>query len=281
MFESIKNILVSLTEEGRNESTSALEFAFVLGERADAHLTVHAASLRLKLPSAMVSRMAAKLVAEENRQLVALAERLASEAQREAGLSGISCSIEVPHLGFVELRAALISQARVHDLSIFDTQESLLRPDSGLIESTLFESGRPVLIVPSDQGAAAIPKRVLIAWDGSAKAARAVAEALPFLKAAEAVEIFTIVGEKDLSNSVPGAELAPRLAHHGIKITVKDRPLMRAGDVSDTFKDQIGLSRADMVVMGAYVHSRLHEWILGGLTRSMLIGSPVLVLMSH
>lgn len=280
MFEFVKNILVSLTEEGRNESKSALAFAFLLAERAGAHLTIHAASLRLKLPSAMVSRMAAKLVAEENRRLAVLAERLASEAQREAGLSGISCSIEVPHLAYADLRATLISQARVHDLSIFDAQESLLMPNSGLIESCLFESGRPVLVVPNGH-LPAVPKRVLIAWDGSSRAARAVADALPFLKAAEAVEIFTIVGEKDLSNSVSGAELAPRLAHHGIRVSVKDRPLLRGGDISDTLKDQIGLSRADTVVMGAYVHSRLQEWILGGLTRSMLVGSPVLMLMSH
>jgi nucleotide-binding universal stress UspA family protein len=280
MLESIKNILVSLTEEGRNESTSSLAFALLLAERVGAHLTVHAASLRLKLPSALISRMAAKLVAQENRRLEALAERLASEAQREARLSGISCSIEVPHLAYADLRATLITQARVHDLSIFDEQENLLMPDSGLIEATLFESGRPILIVPRNHPTG-FPKHVLIAWDGSARAARAVADALPFLKAAEDVEIFTIVGEKDLSNSVPGAELAPRLAHHGIRVSVKDRPLFRGGDVSDTLKDQIGLSRADMVVMGAYVHSRLQEWILGGLTRSMLVGNPVLVLMSH
>jgi nucleotide-binding universal stress UspA family protein len=280
MFESIKNILVSLTEEGRNESTAALTFAFSLAERADAHLTVHGASLRLKLPSAMVSRMAAKLVAEENRRLAALAERLASDAEREARLSGIPCAIEVPHLAYADLRAALIAQARVHDLTIFDAQESLLMPDSGLIESCLFHTGRPILIVPNDYSPT-LPKRVLVAWDGSASAARAVADGLPFLKAAEAVEIFTVAGEKDLSNSVPGAELAPRLAHHGIRVSVKDRPLLRGGDASDTLKDQIGLSRADMVVMGAYVHSRLQQWILGGLTRSMLIGSPVLVLMSH
>ena len=153
-------------------------------------------------------------------------------------------------------------------------------PDSGLIEAALFERGRPILIVPRNH-LIGLPKHVLIAWDGSARAARAVADALPFLKAAEDVEIFTIVGEKELSDSVPGAELAPRLAHHGIKVSVKDRPLFRGGDVSDTLKDQIGLSRADMVVMGAYVHSRLQEWILGGLTRSMLVGGPVLVLMSH
>jgi nucleotide-binding universal stress UspA family protein len=280
MFEAIKNILVSLTEEGRNESTTALPFALFLAETAGAHLTIHAASLRLKLPSAMVSRMAARLVAEENRRLAALADRLASEAQREAGLSGVSCSIEIPHLPYADLRATLISQARVHDLAIFDAQESLLMPDSGLIEAALFESGRPILIVPNDH-AAILPKRVLIAWDGSARAARAVTDALPFLKAADVVEVFTIVGEKDLSNSVPGAELAPRLAHHGIKVTVKDRPLMRGGNVSDTLRDQIGLSRADMIVMGAYVHSRLQEWILGGLTRSMLVGSPVIVSMSH
>lgn len=85
MLEMIKNILVSLTEEGRSESTAALASGLSLAEQAGAHLTVHAASLRLKPPSAMVARMAAKLVAEENRRLAALAERLASEAQRQAG----------------------------------------------------------------------------------------------------------------------------------------------------------------------------------------------------
>jgi len=280
MFESVKNILVSLTEEGRNESQSSLWFAFLLADVSTAHLTIHAASLRLKLPSALVSRMAAKLVAQENRRLISLAEQLASEAQREAEMSGILCSVEVPHLAYADLRIALIAQARVHDLSIFDMQHNLLLPDSGLIEAALFTSGRPTLIVP-DSHQAALPKHVLIAWDGSARAARAVADALPFLKAAETVEIFTIVGEKDLSQSVPGAELAPRLAHHGIRVTVKDRSLIRDADLSDTLKDQIGLSRADMVVMGAYVHSRLHEWVVGGLTRYMLTSSPVPVLMSH
>jgi hypothetical protein len=109
-------------------------------------------------------------------------------------------------------------------------RKDLLRPDAGLIEGTLFESGRPILIVPHDYPIG-LPKHVLIAWDGSGRAARAVADALAFLEAAETVEIFTIVGEKDLSNSVPGAELAPRLAHHGIRVTVKDRPLMGGRDV--------------------------------------------------
>jgi nucleotide-binding universal stress UspA family protein len=281
MLEAIKNILVSLTEKGRNESTSALALALFLADKFGAHLTVHAASLRLKLPSAMVSRVAARLGAEEDHRLAAPAERLASEARREAGRSGMSCSIEVSHLVYVDLRSTLVGQARINDLSIFDAQDSPAMPDSGLIETVLFDSGRPVLIVPSVPGATAIPKRVLIAWDGSATAARAVGDALPFLKAADAVEIFTIVGEKDLTDSVPGAELAPRLAHHGMRITVKDRPLMRGGDVSDTLKNQIGVSRADMVVMGAYARSRVREWVLGGLTRSMLDSSPVQLLMSH
>jgi nucleotide-binding universal stress UspA family protein len=281
MLEAIKNILVSLTEKGRNESTSALALALFMADEFGAHLTVHAASLRLKLPSAMVSGVAARLGAEENHRPAALAERLASEARREAGLSGMSCSIEVSHLVYLDLRSTLVGQARINDLSIFDAQDSPAMPDSGLIETVLFDSGRPVLIVPGVQGATAIPKRVLIAWDGSARAARAVGDALPFLKAADTVEIFTIVGEKDLTDSVPGAELAPRLAHHGMRITVKDRPLMRGGDVSDTLKNQIGVSRADMVVMGAYARSRVRQWVLGGLTRSMLDSSPVQLLMSH
>lgn len=151
---------------------------------------------------------------------------------------------------------------------------------SGLISSVLFESGRPILIVPPGREAFAA-HRMLVAWDGSAQAARAVGNGLPFLKGAEMVEIVCVLGEKDLSRSVPGAELAPYLVRHGVNVQVNNRPVLASGDVAATLTDQVGISRADMIVMGGFAHSRWREWVFGGVTQSLLRSSPVPLLMSH
>ena len=123
-------------------------------------------------------------------------------------------------------------------------------------------------------------KRILIAWDGSAHAARAVGDALPFVDGAE-VEILSITGEKDLTGLVPGVELAPHLARHGAKVTVRN--IMLAGDrsVADVIRREAGEFGADLLVSGAYKHSRLQEWFLGGVTQSLLANCPLPILMSR
>ena len=208
-----------------------------------------------------------------------LAEAVAERARGDAALAGVACAVESPHLSFVDLRDAFLAQARVHDLSVLDAEEVAIDVDRGLIEAVLFESGRPTLVVPPGRDAFAA-RRIIVAWDGGAQAARAVGDAMPFLRAAEAVEIVSVVGEKDLSRSVAGAEVAPHLARHGVNATVKDLPVGRDG-VAGTLRDQAGLFGADVLVVGAYRHSRLREWLLGGVTQSLLKSCPVPLLMSH
>jgi nucleotide-binding universal stress UspA family protein len=123
-------------------------------------------------------------------------------------------------------------------------------------------------------------QRIIVAWDGSAKAARAAADALPFLRAAEAVEIVSITGEKKISDALAGAGIAPYLARHGVAVSVRSLPA-QGGDVAQTLRDTATLARADMIVMGGYVHSRLREMIFGGVTQSLLKSSPVPLLISY
>ena len=92
-------------------------------------------------------------------------------------------------------------------------------------------------------------------------------------------EVVVVFGEKDLSETVPGSEVAPHLARHGISVTVTDLSLDR-GDVAETLRRRAVLFGADMMVMGAYVHSRLREFVLGGTTQSLLKSSPVPLLLS-
>jgi nucleotide-binding universal stress UspA family protein len=88
------------------------------------------------------------------------------------------------------------------------------------------------------------------------KAVRALSDALPFLRVAEQVELVSITGEKDLTTSVPGAEVAPHLARYSVNVNVVNLPALD-GDVAETLRNHATLTHADMIVMGAYAHSRL------------------------
>ncbi|WP_210306549.1 universal stress protein [Methylorubrum rhodinum] len=125
-------------------------------------------------------------------------------------------------------------------------------------EKLLFGSGRPVAVVPPGVSIFSA-KRILVAWDSGTQAARAINDAMPFLRAAEAVEVACVVGIRDMADTVAGAEIAPHLARHGVNVTVDDLPAY--GRVEDILRNQAGLFRADLVVMGAYRHSRLREMV--------------------
>ncbi|HEV7257406.1 MAG TPA: universal stress protein [Bosea sp. (in: a-proteobacteria)] len=279
MLKSIKSVLVAFTEEGRGEKSSALAYALSLSQQADAHLTLQAASMRYAIPASLVGAFGAELVATENRRIEALAEAFAEKAKSSADLAGVTTTVETPTLVYANLCDRLLAYARVHDLAILDMEKDPVQRDRGMIEAVLFESGRPVLIVPPSCETFSA-KRVLIAWDGSAAAARAVGDAMPFLDEADEVEILSISGEKDLSTSIAGADLAPHLARHGIAVTVRNVALTQP-DVAGEIRHAATSFGADLVVCGAYKHSRLREWLLGGVTQSLLKDSTLPILMSH
>lgn len=280
MLAGIKSILVMLSEEGRNEPGMALPYALSLAKLADAHLTVQAAAARYAIPYSALNDFGRDLVSAENRRIAGLAEQIAAEARAEAAFAGIACAVESPQLSYASLRQRFLAHARVHDLAIVDAETHALDIDRGLIEAALFESGRPLLIVPPGH-AAFNGRHILIGWDGSAGAARAVADALPFLRAAEAVEILCVVGEKDLSNTVPGADLATHLARHGVRVSLSTSCEGKNRDVDDIIRDTALALGSGLIVCGAYKRSRLSEWVLGGVTASLLRNCPLPLLMAR
>jgi nucleotide-binding universal stress UspA family protein len=280
MIDTIKSILIGLTQEGDEAETSAaLGYGVSLARQAAAHVTVQASSLKLAITHAYVSDFAAGLVAAENRRLDTLAKAAADAARGDAEAAGVNCTTHSPQLDYAGLVRSFTALARVHDLTILDAEPVAMAVDRGLIEAVLMRSGRPLIVVPTGRSAFA-GERIAVAWDGSAKAARAVADALPFLRAATAVDIVAVMGEKDLADSLPGSELAPHLARHGVRATVTDLPV-EDDDVAETLRRHAALFRADMLVMGAFVHSRMRELILGGTTHSLLTASPVPLFLSY
>jgi len=274
----IRDLLVCLTEEGGDdEAGTALAYGLSLAAAAGAHLTVQSSAHRMTVVAGAAWGIVNGLVAGENRRRHALAQAVAERAAAEAAGSGVICTTEAPALAYPDLLARLVGQARLVDLTILDSEARDVALDRDLIDGVLFRSGRPLLVVPPGHEVAT--RRIIVAWDGSAQAARAAHDALPFLCAADAVEVVSIVGEKDLSTSATAAAFAPHLARHGVRVSANDLPVV--GDVAETLRTHIRHFGADMLVMGAYRHSRLQEWFLGGVTHALLGRSPVPLFLAH
>ena len=180
--------------------------------------------------------------------------------------------------------AAVIEHGRAADLIVASQSD----PDwemSGLFdapERLALESGRPVLIVPYAGRFGEIGKRIMVAWSGKREGARAVFDALPLLKSADKVALLCVVGgdADGESGQLPGAEIAASLARHGVKVTVRKTMADEIG-VADEILARLADEGSDLLVMGAYGHSRLREMVFGGVTRHILRHMTVPTLMSH
>lgn len=205
------------------------------------------------------------------------AEKLFRSATDKAGISSEWRSVED------DFARALTLNARYVDVAVMgQVDKSDPMAISGLVERVMLDAGRPVLVIPYIGAGNTLGERVLIAWNASREAIRAVHDALPLLQKAKSVTVMAInppAGEEG-DGDIPAADISLHLARHGVKveadhveahdIAVGDMLLSRAADKS-----------TDLIVMGGYGHSRLRELVLGGATRHILEHMTVPVLMSH
>jgi nucleotide-binding universal stress UspA family protein len=207
-------------------------------------------------------------------------ETLFREAARREGLSYEWRSF-VTSSGFNS--AALVDSARSSDLVIAAQGESgLLSEARSELESFLFESGRPVLLIPHILTTPQPIRRVLIAWNGSREAARATFDALPFLLAAEEVEIFSVDAAETAAQTadMAGVEIAATLARHGIKVSVNSQQKSGLAPAM-AIENRLSDGSIDLLVMGAYGNKRWWEMLFGGVTRTLLDSMTALTLLSR
>jgi len=279
----IRDIVVNLPIGASRDA--ATHFAASAAARLDAHLTGIAFVYEPLLP-VMVGMYRTPAIIEsqraENAKVAQDAVAKFEEAVRRAGISGETHKIETP---VTDAPAVLARIARRFDLTVVAQPE----PDQPalarlLVEAALFESGRPVLIVPYIQTAPLSLDRVLVCWDGSRSAARAVGDAMGFLVQAKVTEIVIVTGEAAKSDELPGADVARHLARHvaqhGAKVEVKEIAATEI-DVANTILSHAADASVDLLVMGGYGHSRMREFLLGGVTRGILSSMTVPTLMSH
>jgi nucleotide-binding universal stress UspA family protein len=271
---SYKTILVHLDETAR--CAERLQLASTLAARFDAHLVGLFALGAARIPSYALAE-AGPLMRDIEERHRGEAARRAEEAFRKAERRGGGKSEW--RLSKEDAAAAVRLSARYADLVVLGQPEPDENLARGFVEEVILTAGRPALIVPYAGRFADAGKRVLVAWNAGREAARAVTEALPLLSKAETVEVVAF-GEGGDHGDVPGADLALFLARHGVKATAA-RQHAPGVDVGNQILSRAADVNADLIVMGAYGHSRWRELALGGATRSVLDAMTVPVLMAH
>ena len=208
--------------------------------------------------------------------------RAAAIGTRLAG-SGISAAVEAHYVDRATIASLAARFARYADITLVTPQlEGFESLQTCVMDGALFESGRPILILPRGGAPVPPPRRVMIAWDASVEASKAVRDALEILEEAEEVRAVLIdpVPTFDGHGPEPGADLARYLGRHGIE-TVVDRLPKLGQDVAEILRRSATDHAIDLIVMGGFGHSRLRERIFGGTTTSMMKHTTVPVLMAH
>ena len=274
----IKDIVVNL---GLGKTDPAGNYAISVAEAFQAHVLGIAFAYDPVIPGSVAGGIPPQFIesqrAESEKSVQSAIERFEQAAKR----SGISYETRAVNASVAGAAERLGRIARRFDLVVAGQPD---RDKSGPIEvvdeGVLFDSGRPVIFVPYIQKAGLELNRVMVCWDGSRAATRAIADSLPFLQKAKKVEVIIVATKAGRTDELPGVDLGQHLARHGLEIDIK-RITSPDTDVPSTILSHAADSSADMIVMGGYGHSRLREFILGGATRGILESMTVPVLMSH
>lgn len=277
---TIRDILLHVCSSPERTPVWALEDAIALAETLGAHLS--SAIYQILIPDVsnwLANKLvdASTLITEENAKSRENVRHLAEEMTTRIPVRfrGNQTLIECPGIA---VSRDLTIRARSHDITVVPVDTG---PDIAyLIQDLLFESGRPVYLLPQSTNAGRPLDIVTIGWDGSRSAARATADALPFCRLAKTVRVARVSGERDKEISGSVAEICRNLACHGIEAQAIDIPA--AGrDAGTALLADCKESNSGLLVMGAYGHSRARQFILGGATRSVLTSPGLPILLSH
>jgi nucleotide-binding universal stress UspA family protein len=275
----IKDIVVNL--QPGEDGSPAGDYAVSLASMFDAHIAGVAFVYDAIIPvtgAGYVPQEVIDVQRRDNEAAAKAAVRRFNAAVTRTGASAEPLLLD-SELGDAGRRFSRL--ARYFDLAIIGQPKPEVSQVEALIaESTLFEAGRPVIMVPYVQKAPIKLDQVMVCWDGGAPAARAVGDAMPLLKRARNIEIVIVASDRAKPTEIDGADIGRHLARHGLKVAVERIP---GGDidVGEALLSRAADFDADFMVMGGYGHSRLREFVLGGATRSILRSMTVPVLMSH
>lgn len=273
---AVKDILVHVDNSRACENR--IRLASRLAQAFDGHLTGLYVVQRADIPLYVEAAIPAEILAQAAE---ALEERAQGARKQFESVVGEHTVLSEWRTSEDELTAALTEQIRYVDVAVIGQSD----PDDGadvsdgLADRVVIESGRPVLVVPYIGAPKRVGDYVIVAWNNSRESARAINDALPILQGAKRVEVVAFDPRAE-AYEIACADISLHLSRHGVRAEAHAMAVAEI-DIGDALLSRAADSGADLIVMGAYGHSRFREVVLGGVTRHLLEHMTVPVLMSH
>ena len=274
----IKDIVVNLTIGV--ERDAAAHYAISLASLFKAHLVGVAFIDNPKIRPNLIAGIPAELIEAQRAAGENVAKEAVARFEAAAKQAGVVTESQIHDVAPGNAADTFGRIARRFDLSVIRQAGRDEAAQEPIIEAALFESGRPVIVVPYTQKHGAKFDRVMVGWDGSRTAARAVGDAMPLLEGAKMIEVVTIATGAAKNTENPGVDMKQHLSRHGLNVEVK-RMMVGDIDVTNAILNHAADTSADFMVMGGYGHSRLREYVLGGATRGILMAMTLPTLMSN
>jgi nucleotide-binding universal stress UspA family protein len=274
-----KTILVH-TDAGKR-CTVRVEIAIRLARQFDAHLVALNALSRVDLPGYVLEGVGGMTIEEFRKSY---AEEQARNGKSTFSKAAAAAGFDKSEWRVSDLDAidAVVLHGRYADLIVIGQP---WKEDNSAVNSTfanhvLLEAGRPLLMIPHAGNFPTIGKRIIVGWNASREATRAVTDAIPFLQQAEVVQVMVRNPKAGEHGAMPGNDIALFLARHGVRVEVRVDE-SRDIDFGNEMLSRASDFGADMIVMGGYGHSRFRESMMGGATRTLMDSMTVPVLFSH
>lgn len=276
---SLKDLLLYLSPEDVRATHPATAYALEIARRFEAHLTALILEVAVEAPVGLYTAPAASDLGPLRESYHAAARQEAESFAALAGRVGIVYETVTRQSLAADAGEVVAYEARHHDLTILPALRASAAEQLTVVEDCLFSSGRPVLLVPEGTASPRC-EHVVIAWDGTAPAVRAMNDALPLLAQARRATAITIAEEKAGHIDETSRQVCTHLARHGVDASFRHIE-NRGSTIGEAIADAARELEADLLVMGGFAHSRLRDLVLGGATRHIIQGAPVPVLLSH
>ncbi len=259
---TIRSILLFAPAETAKVHQGPVTYAISLAKAQGAQLTVLCFELDVTTPGVRAD-----------------ANAKANEIADAAECAGVTCEVITTHSHAIGVSEVVAEHARLHDLVISGAGHTGLLSEGRIAEGLLFGSGRPVLLVPASHTAPYAAGPVAVAWDNSAKAARALGDAITLLDV-DAVDLLAIDGEKSWQTDMEPDAVIAAMGRRGVRAEYHSAELQGRA-IGDALADEAERAGATLLVMGAFAHSRLRQLVLGGATAEVLDAPRMPTLLSH
>lgn len=282
---AFQDVLLALISYPDATPDPAIDRAVRIARRLGGQVTALGVQIRIEAPSNVLADALLGLenmAAEERAKSAASLKAALTRFQADARAVGLTAFVEIEGAHLYEEAHVVVAHARTRDITVVPVGPTAAS-DQAIAERLIFDSGRPILIAPEtgQLDAETGPyQQIAIAWDGSRPAARAAADAMPLLTHARDVRLLTVLNEKPSAKSGCAHDLLRHLGQHGVRARV-DEIDVDGRDITRALEEYVAERGIELLVMGAYAHSRVREVVLGGATSGVLAKPFVPTLMSH